>query len=204
MSEDATEETGPVVMPSLPSRLMITTEQQLKAIADPLRTRILVLLQHQPATTKQLAERLGAVPGTIAHHMQVLETAGLVQIVARRMVHGIQAKYYARAARIFVFDIPREVAGNISVQEDFIDKARDEVAESVATLGEDAFIASGFPHMRLSPDRVEHYRQRLEALIDEVLAEAPDPHGRVYGLLLSFFEAPAVLQPDETEGGDRD
>ncbi|HKD75819.1 MAG TPA: helix-turn-helix domain-containing protein, partial [Ktedonobacterales bacterium] len=83
----------PVVMPLLPPRLMITTEQQLKAIADPLRTRILVLLQHEPLTAKQIADRLSAVPGTIGHHIQVLEAAGLVQIVARRIIHGIQAKY---------------------------------------------------------------------------------------------------------------
>src|SRR5437879_1347381 len=67
----------PVVMPELPLRLDITTEQQLKAFGDPVRTRILGIIQNQPATAKQIADRLGYSPGAVGHHLQVLEEAGL-------------------------------------------------------------------------------------------------------------------------------
>lgn len=190
---------GPVIMPPLPPTMLITTEQQLKAIADSLRSRMLVILQHQPATVKQLADHLGAVPGTVAHHMQVLEAAGLVQIVARRLVHGIQAKYYARAARIFIFNVPHDVAGGLTVEVDFLTKAREELAEALATNGEDVCLASGFPHVRLTTERALHYQQRLDDLLSDLLNEPLDPAGQVYGLVLSFFKAPAALQPSDPE-----
>src|SRR5262245_57605000 len=84
----------PVTMPALPTRRVIKTEQQFKAISDSLRSRILGIIQNQPATAKQIADRLGATPGTIGHHLRVLEEAGLAQVVARRMTRGIVGNYY--------------------------------------------------------------------------------------------------------------
>src|SRR5436853_3272120 len=104
----------PVTMPELPSRIPINTVQQFKAISDPIRSRILGIIQNQPATAKQIADRLGASPGAIGHHLHVLEAAGLAQIVARRITRGIVANYYTRTARIFVFQLPPELAGKES------------------------------------------------------------------------------------------
>ena len=62
----------PVTMPELPVRFVINTMQQFKAISDPVRSRILGIIQNQPATAKQIADRLGATPGAIGHHLHVL------------------------------------------------------------------------------------------------------------------------------------
>lgn len=192
-------EDGPVSMPQLPPTLTINTEQQLKALADPLRSRILVLLQHQPATAKQIADRLGAVPGTVGHHLQVLEEAGLVQVVARRLVHGIVAKYYTRTARIFFMDFPPEVMGASSINLDLLVDARNELAEALGTIGDHAILDAGFPHARLSAERAQFYHQRLTALLDELVSEPPDPNGQVYGLSAAFFLAPPSLQVASAE-----
>jgi hypothetical protein len=45
----------PVVMPELPAQRRISTVEQLRAISDPLRLRILGIIQNQPATAKQIA-----------------------------------------------------------------------------------------------------------------------------------------------------
>ena len=87
----------PVTMPELPPQLVINTLQQFKAISDPIRSRILGIIQNQPATARQIADRLGASPGAIGHHLHVLEAAGLAQVVARRIMRGIIANYYTRA-----------------------------------------------------------------------------------------------------------
>src|SRR5436189_4403627 len=76
----------PVTMPELPPQLVINTLQQFKAISDPIRSRILGIIQNQPATARQIADRLGASPGAIGHHLHVLEAAGLAQVVARRIM----------------------------------------------------------------------------------------------------------------------
>jgi len=184
----------PVAMPELPLTLMLTTAQQLKAFGDPVRVRILGIIQQQPATAKQIADLLGIPPGTAGHHLQVLEKAGLAQIVARRVVRGIVAKYYTRTARIFSFCSPAEPSERPSFAVDMLQQAHDELVESVAAFGKDAEMKGGYPRVRLAPEQVQRYMQRLEALIEDFLAEKPDPAGRVYGLVGSLFVAPPFLQ----------
>src|SRR5262249_33712180 len=125
-------ESVPVTMPELPPRLVITTAEQFKAIADRTRSRILGIIQSQPATAKQIAERLGIAPGAAGHHLQVLEAAGLAQIVAKRQVRGTVAKYYTRTARIFAYDTSPEVTGGHSASVGIMTSALHELAETIA------------------------------------------------------------------------
>jgi DNA-binding transcriptional ArsR family regulator len=184
----------PVKMPELPAQIVINTAQQFKAISDPIRSRILGIIQNQPATAKQIADSLGASPGAIGHHLHVLEAAGLAQVVARRLVRGIVANYYTRTARIFTYDLPREVAGDTSINLDIIAKAYEELAEAEANIEADVYQCSGFPHIRLVPERARYYSERLQALVDDILQETPNPNGKVYGILVSMFMAPAYMQ----------
>jgi DNA-binding transcriptional ArsR family regulator len=184
----------PVPMPELPPSLAVTTAGQLKAFAEPVRTRILGIIQNQPATAKQIADRLGLAPGTVGHHLQVLEAAGLAKIVARRLVRGIVAKYYTRTARIFKFDLPPEVGSSTPMTLRIVSDARDELAGAMAEIGEEAACTCGFPHARLSPERAKVYQERVDALMDDLAAEQPDPNGQVYGLIAVFFVAPGYLQ----------
>jgi DNA-binding transcriptional ArsR family regulator len=184
----------PVAMPELPLTLAITTEQQFKAIADPQRSRILGIIQNQPATAKQIADRLGAPPGTIGHHLQVLEAAELAKVVARRLVRGIVAKYYTRTARIFQYALPPEITGHTSISLDILTHARDEMAEAVVTLGEHSVLVDGFPHSRLSPERAKIYAERIDAVMSDFIAEPYDPEGIVCGMTSALFVAPPYLQ----------
>lgn len=183
----------PVTMPELPLRRIIRTAQQFKAISDPVRTRILGIIQYQPATAKQIADRLKATPGAIGHHLHVLEEAGFVQVVARRVTRGIIASYYTRTARIFIYDLPREVTG-LSVGLDIITDARNEMAEAIASVEEDPDRRDGFPHVRLSPERARYYRDRIEALMDDLVSEPADPNGKIYGVYISMFTSPIYRQ----------
>src|SRR5262249_15937271 len=123
---------GPVEMPMLPAGLVIRTSDQYRAIADPTRRRILGILQNEPATAKQLAERLKIAPGTAAHHVQVLEKVGLAKVVALRKVRGIIAKYYTRTARYFAHELPSELTGGTTRGLEVVENIRDEFAEALA------------------------------------------------------------------------
>jgi DNA-binding transcriptional ArsR family regulator len=184
----------PVPMPELPVHLVINTAQQFKAISDPLRSRILGIIQNQPATAKQIADNLKVSPGAIGHHLHVLEAAGLAQVVARRLVRGIVANYYTRTARIFKYDLPREVAGNISINLDIMATAFEELAEAEVNEEIDEQQCASFPHVRLSPERAAYYYERVNTLIDDILHETPNPDGKVYGILVSMFLAPNYMQ----------
>lgn len=180
----------PVTMPDLPLSVTINTAEQFKAISDPLRLRILSIIRHQPATAKQIATRLEASPGTIGHHLHVLEKAGLAQVVARRVTRGIIAKYYTRTGRIIKYDVPTEIAG-IDYHLEFLDNARDELSEALLDYKEDTEVYCGFPHARISPERAEFYGQRLRELMNDFLQEPIDPEGQVYALSVALFKAPA-------------
>jgi DNA-binding transcriptional ArsR family regulator len=201
LSEDV-----PVTMPTLPPKLRVYTAQQFKALGDATRERILSIIKHEPLTAKQIGERLGIPPGTVGHHLQVLEAAGLAQVVARRLVRGIVAKYYTRTARLFLFDFPPEVTPKIESVLKFLTDAREELADALtaeekeqAERGpsdeEDEMPGStGFPHARLSRQRAIEFDNRLRALVEEFATAEPDPDGQVYALATAFFLAPPYLQ----------
>ena len=204
----------PVTMPQLSPKLRVHTVQQFKALGDPTRERILRIIKHEPLTARQLGARLNIPPGTIGHHLQVLEAAGLAQIVARRLVHGIVAKYYTRTARLFQFDFPSEITPGSEVTLKFLTDAREELAEALIADEEhpaDRFIdekgegccATSFPHARLSRERALAFSQRLNALIEEFATAEPDPAGKVYALSTAFFLAPPYAQSAESEQDEK-
>jgi DNA-binding transcriptional ArsR family regulator len=187
-------DTVPVAMPELPPRLVVTSERQVEAISDPTRSRILVIIQHQPATAKQIAARLGLAPGTVGHHLRTLEAAGLAQVVARRLVRGIVAKYYTRTARLYQFHLPHEVERAKDPALGMLARAGDELADALVLNEPDFLCDTSFPHARLSPERAAEYQARLRRVVDDFVAEPADPGGRVYALCGALFEAPAYLQ----------
>ena len=188
----------PVSMPELPLRLIITTIQQFKAVNDPIRARILGIIQNRPATAKQIADLLGATPGTIGHHLHVLEDAGLAQVVARRIIRGIIASYYTRTARIFDFNFPPDVRGEKSTTLDFINELSNELSETLAESGEGVIYNTSFPRVRLSQERLAVYQKRLTELVNDFIAEKPEPNEQVYALFTTLFLAPQYVQGESS------
>lgn len=78
--------------------------EQLRALSDPLRLRILEALCGPPRTTKQVADRLGEKPTRLYHHVDALEAAGLVHLVHTKPKRGTLEKYYQSVARQFRTD----------------------------------------------------------------------------------------------------
>jgi ArsR family transcriptional regulator, arsenate/arsenite/antimonite-responsive transcriptional repressor len=72
------------VMSPTPAPDFTRLSEQLKAVADPTRLRILQLLPptkdcERVYNVSELAEELGVPQPTISHHLKVLYNAGLVQ-----------------------------------------------------------------------------------------------------------------------------
>jgi DNA-binding transcriptional ArsR family regulator len=82
----------------------ISTLEQVKVVADPLRVRILETIVLEPRTTKQIAELLGEKPTRLYHHVDALADAGLIRLVDTRPVRGTTEKYYQAVARSFRTD----------------------------------------------------------------------------------------------------
>ncbi len=184
----------PVLMPKLPPSLEVNTPQQMKALADPIRHRILGIIQSRPATAKQIADRLKMPPGTVGHHLQVLESAGLAKVVARRLIRGITAKYYTRTARIFTYNFPTAVTGTVPALVNFLSDARDELAETLAEGDPETFVKTAFPRARLTAERQDYFERRVMELVEEFIAEPTTDEGAVFSLSVALFQAPSYLQ----------
>ncbi|HLX41658.1 MAG TPA: helix-turn-helix domain-containing protein [Ktedonobacteraceae bacterium] len=79
----------------------IDSIEQLRAIADALRIRIVEALQEHPMTVTQLGDALGEAPAKIHYHVRELEKVGLLKLVETREKSGILEKYYQPIARDF-------------------------------------------------------------------------------------------------------
>jgi len=71
--------------------------EQVRALAHPLRLRLLELFARQPRTAKQAAQVLGEPPTRLYHHVAALERAGLIRLKETRQNRGTTEKYYERA-----------------------------------------------------------------------------------------------------------
>jgi DNA-binding transcriptional ArsR family regulator len=78
----------------------ITLEQQ-KLISNPLRVKIIYLLDEQPMTAKQVADVMGKTAGSIHYHIQQLFNSGILEIEETRENKGIIEKYYRSKATHF-------------------------------------------------------------------------------------------------------
>lgn len=81
--------------------LELTTEEQVAAVGNLARFRILEVLSTRAATVSQLAVELGLLKGSVSHHLKVLASAGLVRTVRTAKVRGGTERYWGRVARTF-------------------------------------------------------------------------------------------------------
>ena len=79
--------------------------EQLRAVADMLRMRIVDTLRERPMTVTQLGEMLDIAPARIHYHVRELEKVGLLRLVETREKGGILEKYYQPIA--YDFTVPK-------------------------------------------------------------------------------------------------
>jgi DNA-binding transcriptional ArsR family regulator len=164
-------------------QLEITGPQHFKALAHPLRQRLLFALA-EPATTSQLAVSMRSNKGSIAFHLRVLREAGLVTTAGTRQVRGGTEQYYQRIARIMHFAGEHSPA-NLPV-------AFRAIADQFATAEADPFLV--LRHLRLTAAQAEQVTAALTTLAHQTEdAGADQPR---YGLLLGFYRQPAAEPAD--------
>jgi DNA-binding transcriptional ArsR family regulator len=83
----------------LDEMVVVTAPEQLRALADPLRTTLLDLLHERAATVTELARAVRRPKSTVAYHVNLLLDVGLLQVVRTRRVRAIEERYYGRVAR---------------------------------------------------------------------------------------------------------
>ena len=84
--------------------LTLTGLAQVRALADPLRVRMLEAFAAEERTTRQVAEILQEKPTRLYHHLKSLATAGLIRKTRTRRNRGTLETYYRAVACSFRAD----------------------------------------------------------------------------------------------------
>ena len=167
--------------------LVVREPEQLKALADDLRSKIVILLRERGRSITELAEKLELPKSTVGHHVKVLENAGLLRVVRTRKVRALTERYYGRTARLFLY----ESADNSTNQDvrNIVAASLRVAAEEILPLDvydDDAIGCSGTIRVRLSRDDAARFNRRLDKLMNEFRA-AEDPTGEPYGLAIAMY-----------------
>jgi predicted ArsR family transcriptional regulator len=153
--------------------LEITTAEQMGALAHPTRHHLWREVDVPGATISQLAHRLSTHKGNVAHHLKVLENAGLVRKGPTRTVRGGTEQYYVRTARRLRFDDGDGVA----------------TAAMLTTIGEEILRAKrpllSHRAVRLTRRQAEALAQHLDDVVNRL--EPANPGERSYGVLVSVY-----------------
>lgn len=191
----------PVPDHELEDTLELSTPEQVKAISDPLRTTILGLLHERAATVTELAEAVGRPKSTVAHHVNVLADAGLLQVVRTRRVRAIEERYYGRTARMFYVSLGRRANG-VDLPPDFNDF---EVAARESVAAYDAGRLRAFiRHARIAEEQAARFWDRVDRLIRE-FEQLPRSGDTVHGFAVGLYPIPGypTLPERSDDEGDR-
>src|SRR5918998_5816832 len=71
----------------------------VKALAHPIRMKILTILDERTATPKELAEALGLPLENVSYHVRTLKDFGFIKLERTRQVRGAVEHHYRLAAR---------------------------------------------------------------------------------------------------------
>jgi DNA-binding transcriptional ArsR family regulator len=186
--------------------------EYLKALAAPTRLRIMYALEvggtePRVMSVKELAEELGEPQTRLYRHVKVLESAGLIEVAATRMVSGILEQRYRSTGRdlalgpgiIRAAPDAAEAAFNTITQmfsQQFMAAYREgripegDVPESESYRQPKVLFAT----CRISAARASAIRDQLEKIVDE-LHQADDPDGVPVNAIIAFY---SPSEPDKT------
>lgn len=184
----------------LADELELTDPAQYRALFDATRMTIVNLLLERAATTTELAAALDKPKGTVGHHLKVLEYAGLVHVVRTKQVRAIEARYYGRTARVFLYhDWDRASFEGIGLEPKGL---LSEVTAEIATIPEeykDLPMLTNSRYARIPADRAAEWRERLIELLDEFVRQ-PRAGEVTYGVLVGIFPTQRGHLPDPEDG----
>lgn len=151
--------------PAYPRPRRVATVREAKALAHPLRVRILRLCAQHELTNKQLADRLGSTPGTVLYHVRMLVDADLLQPApVRTGDSGALEKPYRSTGQSWWLSDPLTDADpdvKFAPIAAFQEELREAGPESVQTYAR--FM------LHLSPEDVVELDRRILAVLDEYI-----------------------------------
>lgn len=185
---------------TVPARRPATPEEA-KALAHPVRQRIVRLCGIRERTNKELADHLERDPATVLHHVRQLVATGFLEPCDERVApSGAKEKPYRSTGMSWSLSLDTHGAGHAEAA--MLDATREEVLRA----GPDAIRTSARLVVRLTDEELAELVDRFQTLVDEVVARSgplDDDRLPAYGALVLVHRFPDDLVPaDHTDGAD--
>jgi predicted ArsR family transcriptional regulator len=162
------------------------TPEELKAMAHPLRLRILRLCLHQPRTNKEIADRLGKDPATTLHHVRMLVNTGFLEAQeVRTGARGALEKPYLATRKSWTMRVSRPEDKEQEMTA-MVEALRDEMIDA----GADALVEGARIGVKLSARQAKAFERRIRKLIADLANEHEDPDGDEYGFFVVLHRRP--------------
>ena len=160
------------------------TEEEARALANPIRLRILRLLRFEQLTNAEIAHRLDMQPATTLHHVRTLHRAGFIALDAERPgPNGITEKPYRDTEKSWTLNVSDATAsGRLSTA--VLDAFVAEVAEVGGALESTTRQA-----LNLNPSSLQELTTRLGAVLNDFEGRN-DADGAAYAVFLAIHRRP--------------
>ena len=176
----------------LDEMVVVTAPEQLRALADPLRTTLLELLLERAATITEMARAVGRPKSTVGYHVNLLLAAGLLRVVRTRRVRAIEERYYGRIARtVYIGVLGRAEDKQVVAAINGIAEA---AAESAAAHAADE-LRCLLVHARIPVEEVRNFWAEVQQVARR-FAQVPRSGDQVYGFVAGLYPTDAPTLPD--------
>jgi DNA-binding transcriptional ArsR family regulator len=160
----------------VPAASRDATAAEARALAHPLRLRILRLCIDESLTNRELSVKLGRDPGTVLYHVRRLVELGFLRAEPmRRAASGHLEQPYRITGKSWMLRVSKTPSYSTAV----LDAVRDELTEA----GPKAAVSTTRLGVRLRDADIRELRAKLDALADDFAAR-DHRDGTPIGLLL--------------------
>jgi DNA-binding transcriptional ArsR family regulator len=154
-----------------------------KALAHPLRTRILAVLENRTASPSEIAEELDAPLGVVSYHVRRLHALRFLKLVKRVPRRGAVEHYYTTIAGPTITNSAWRLTPTI-VKQAMVNAALTEIASSVTAAADNGGFEAGEAHLSRSPLIVdqqgwEELAQELDGLVARIQRIEADSQKRL-------------------------
>ncbi len=148
-------------------------------MASGTRLRILRLCLSEALTNKEIATRLQRNPASVLHHVRTLvDTGFLVAQPVRRGLRGAREVPYLATGLSYLVDLD-----DYPVRQR--DAALDAFLEEIAAVGYDR-LSSARVGLRLPPEQIQEFRDRVQEVLDEFVRRPMDPDGERWSIYFAL------------------
>jgi DNA-binding transcriptional ArsR family regulator len=149
-------------MPAARERQSATLEE-VRALAHPLRLRIIRLTYDRSLTNKELASELGENPATVLHHVRTLLRTGFLEPDRERPgPRGTVEKPYRSTGKSWNLDVDTEATANQVARASI-----DAFLAEISRVSDSERLSTTRAPMRLTEERRREFEQKVMDLMDE-------------------------------------